>query len=49
VPLVFGEFVVGSVVVSAGLSTEELGTNVSFNSGVVFGAGLRSGKGVVLP
>jgi predicted phage tail protein len=27
VPLVFGEFVVGSVVISAGLSTEEIGTD----------------------
>lgn len=35
VPLVFGEFVVGSVVVSVGLSTEELGTDPTVNSGVL--------------
>lgn len=35
VPLVFGEFVVGSVVISVGLSTEELGTDTTVNSGVV--------------
>lgn len=36
VPLVFGEFVTGSVVVSSGLSTEEIGTGnaTSFASGV---------------
>lgn len=34
VPLVFGEFVTGSVVVSVGLSTEELGTDPTVNFGV---------------
>jgi predicted phage tail protein len=42
VPLVFGEFVTGSVVISAGLSTEEIGSNSDVNSGVnvrsLFGA-----------
>lgn len=35
VPLVFGEFFTGSVVVSAGLSTEEIGTNPAINNGVL--------------
>lgn len=35
VPLVFGEFVTGSVVVSSGLSTEEIGTDPGVNWGVV--------------
>jgi predicted phage tail protein len=35
VPIGFGEFVVGSVVVSVGLSTEELGTDTSVNSGIL--------------
>lgn len=35
VPLVFGEFITGSVVVSAGLSTEEIGTDPSINYGVL--------------
>jgi predicted phage tail protein len=34
VPVVCGEFVVGSVVVSSGLSTEEIGTDPTVNSGV---------------
>lgn len=34
VPLVFGEFVVGSVVISVGLSTEDLGADDSVSSGV---------------
>lgn len=41
VPLVFGEFVTGSVVISAGLSTEELGTNPTVNSGISYGDALR--------
>jgi len=36
VPLVFGEFVTGSVVISVGLSTEELNTGGVLNSGIVF-------------
>lgn len=35
VPVVFGEFVVGSVVVSSGLSTEDVGTNPQLNLGVI--------------
>jgi predicted phage tail protein len=34
VPIGFGEFVTGSVVISVGLSTEEIGTDASVNSGV---------------
>lgn len=41
VPLVFGEFVTGSVVVSAGLSTEELGTNPAVNSGISISAAIQ--------
>lgn len=35
VPLVFGEFVVGSVVISVGLSTEDLGVDDAVGSGVI--------------
>jgi predicted phage tail protein len=35
VPLVFGEWVTGSVVISSGLSTEEIGTNPAVNAGVI--------------
>lgn len=38
VPLVFGEFIHGSVVISAGLSTEEIGTDPSVNSGIIGGS-----------
>ncbi len=40
VPIGFGRFIAGSVVISAGLSTEELGTDPSVNSGIVVGSGL---------
>lgn len=36
VPVVFGEFVTGSVVISSGLSTEEIGTNPTVNSEGIF-------------
>ncbi len=36
VPIGFGEFVGGSVVVSVGLSTEEMGSNPAVNSGVLY-------------
>jgi predicted phage tail protein len=39
VPLVFGEFVTGSVVISVGLSTEEIAAGSSVSSGVVFSSG----------
>ena len=42
VPLVFGEFVVGSVVVSSGLSTEEIGGGAAVNTGVVVRSGLAA-------
>lgn len=35
VPLVFGEFVVGSVVISVGLSTEDMGTDSTVSSGIL--------------
>ena len=38
VPLVFGEFIHGSVVISAGLSTEEIGTDPSVRSGILPGS-----------
>lgn len=37
VPVGFGEFVSGSVVISVGLSTEELGTDTSVDSGIISG------------
>jgi predicted phage tail protein len=40
VPVVFGEFVVGSVVASSGLSTEEMGTGAA--GGDVFGVAIRT-------
>jgi predicted phage tail protein len=43
VPLVFGEWVTGSVVISAGLNTEELGTDPTVNSGVLVRAALAAG------
>jgi predicted phage tail protein len=51
VPLVFGEFVVGSVVISVGLSTEELGTDTETNSGIQAGILTALGDivGVTLP
>lgn len=51
VPLVFGEFVVGSVVISVGLSTEELGTDPSVDFGVELRAALAAGVlfGIPLP
>jgi predicted phage tail protein len=44
VPVVFGEFVVGSVVISAGLSTEELGTDPTVNSRIALSPYLLSGQ-----
>jgi predicted phage tail protein len=43
VPVVFGEFVTGSVVISSGLSTEEMGTDPTVNSGVLVRAALAAG------
>lgn len=43
VPLVFGEFVTGSVVVSSGLSTEELGTNPGVDAGVLLRSAIAVG------
>lgn len=47
VPLVFGEFISGSVVISTGLSVEELGSDNSVNSGVQAGPLLQRALGAV--